>query len=339
MKTFAKWGGVIVGLALLIGWTAPGQLARFRHNVEFLPNSVVSFAGAFVVTTGELKTGSGAGTVVKLPTNLFLEGTLGNDTGPLSDGVLIGSLTATAALCQQDDGTSFTSFTTECATGTGDIDFFPATAEVDDAFYIGHATLKFASINIDTTSGVQGSTTMTVLWEYPDTASSWATLTNLSSTLARQDLVDFDESVGDHYNNYEPPSDWTLISVNSIAGYWIRVRVTAFTSSGTDAAGDTITLGTTTLGTGINMPSAGSITEVSFTASTISGTTRDSTFLLMNLTQGTHSLATFTKTTTIDNDDITDLTWVAGDDLVVLQLREDGSTEHADVGLILWQAL
>lgn len=326
MKTL-KILALCVFATLLVPTSADARVPpRVSKHVQFLKGVDIK------TTTGSFKVNN---TEVQVPLTIFLEGTLGHDTGNASDGVLIGTLTASAALCQQDDDDSFTSFTSECATGNGDVDFFPAVAEVDDAFYIGNAASTFASINIDTTSGTQGSTSMTVVWEYYD-GDSWETLTSLSTTLSRQDVIDFDEAVGDYYNNFEPPSDWTAVEVNSITAYWIRVRVTAFTSSGTDAAGDTITLGLTTVGTGLNLPGAGTITSVGFTAATVSGSARDTTFLLMNLTQGTHTLATFTKTLIVDNDDVTDLDFSAGDDIAILQLREDGSTEHADVGVIVW---
>ena len=270
----------------------------------------------------------------RLPFTLFLEGTHGNDTGPASDGVLIGALTDTAALCQQDDGTVFTSYTTECASGTDDVILLPAVPAVNDAFYVGHATLKFVRVLVDTTSGTSGDTVLTLVWEYYNVDTTWDTL-----TFGRQDAVDFDESVGTLYNTFKPPSDWGLSEVNSVSGYWIRWRVTAYTSSTTDPQADTISLGTTTLGTGVNMPSDGTITSVSFTASTVSGTNADSTYLIMNLDADTNTLATFTKTTVIDNEDVTDLTYSAGDDLVIMQLQEDGTTEHADVNFVAWTDL
>ena len=279
-------------------------------------------------TTGSFKVNN---TEVQVPQTLFLSGTHGNITGPASDGVLIGVLTETAALCQQDDGTVFTSYTSECATGNDDVILLPAVPAVNDAFYVGHATSPFAKIDVDTTNGTSGDTVLTLVWEYYNEDTTWDTL-----AFGRQDAVDFDESVASLVNTFEPPSDWGLSTVNSISGYWIRWRVTAYTSSTTDPQADTIVLGMTTIGTGINMPTAGTFTSVGFSAVTVSGTNADSTYLLMDLTKGTHSLLTFTKTTIIDNDDITDLDFSAGDDIAVMQLQEDGTTEHADVGLTLW---
>lgn len=301
--------------------------SRHKHGVEIQGQMKVSVSGDTSDVLPELVGLDSQ----KLPMNIFLQGTLGNPTGPASDGVLIGVLTETAALCQQDDGTVFTSYTSECATGNDDVILLPAVPAANDAFYFGHATSPFAKIDVDTTNGTSGDTVLTVVWEYYNVDTTWDTL-----TFGRQDAVDFDESVGSLINTFQPPSDWGSVAVNSVTGYWIRMRVTAYTSSTTDPQADTVVLGMTTIGTGLNMPSAGTISSVGFSASTVSGTNANSTFLLMNLTQGTHSLATFDKTTIIDNDDITDLAIVAGDDLAVLQLQEDGTTEHADVNLLLW---
>lgn len=302
---------------------------RFRNGLQSSAELTLD-AGADFVDQGELNV---QGASVKIPMTIWLVGTLGHDTGTETDGVLIGKFTQTAAICFQDDGGSFTSFISECATGTNDIDFLPAVAEVNDAFYIGHATQPFATVNMDTTSGVQGSTSMTVVWEYWD-GDSWETL-----TFGLQEVVDFDESVGDYYNTFQPPSDWASTSVNSTAGYYIRMRVSAFTSSGTDAAGDTITLGLTNSGVGMNMPTSGKITETSWSAVTVSAGNNDSDFLLLNLTAGTHTIITYTKALKADSDDPTDLTITAGDDLLLMQLDQDGSTEYANVNLVLYLEL
>ena len=282
-----------------------------------------------VVAQGGLKTGSGGGTSVKISTTLWLDGTLGNVTGTETNGVLIGKFTQTAAICFQDDGTVFTDYTSECVSGNGDIIFIPVVAEANDAFYIGHATQPFATVNIDTTSGVQGVTTLTVAHEYWD-GDSWEVL-----TYGLQEVNDFDEAVGDYYNTFEPPSDWQSTTVNSTAGYYIRIRVATFSSSGTDATGDTITLGLTNSGDGINIPTAGLITETSWSAVTVSAGNNDSDFLLLNLSQGTHTVITYTKALKAGSDDPTDLAIGVGDQLLLMQLDEDGSTEYANVNLVL----
>lgn len=338
MKTF------LTLLALLT--FVPGQaFAKDGNRYQREGGITVPGGGGIALRGGEgdliIETGSSVliedagalligGAAFQVPLTLFLAGTLGNDAGNASDGVLIGVITDGAAICFQDDGAVFTDYTTECVSGNGDIIMLPVVAEAGDAFYIGHATLPFVKVSMDTTNGVQGSTVMDVVWEYPDSDSTWATL-----NFARQDVVDFDEAVGAHINTFLQPSDWTAIEVNSVEGYYIRMRVDAFTSSTTDATADIITVGPTTTGTGFTIPFTATLVTVGFTAATVSGTNDDTGLLLMNLTQGTQTVAIFSKTTIVDHHDMTDLAFAAGDELVVLQLAEDGTTEHANVNLVL----
>lgn len=158
-----------------------------------------------------------------------------------------------------DDGGSYTDDTTDANdAGTGDTTVFPATPAEDDAVYIGHAgtlnkngTLegKFNGIYIDI--GTAGSTSMTVTWEYwdnqdddEDGTKEWDTL-----TFVRQDVVDFDETAGTYWNTFDPPSDWAPIAINGVRGYYVRARVSAFTSTTTSAVVDQAQL--TTLDTDV----------------------------------------------------------------------------------------
>lgn len=141
-----------------------------------------------------------------------------------------------------DDGGSFTDDTTDANdAGTGDTTVFPATPAEDDAVYIGNVdaargsgggiTGQFNGVKIDI--GTQGSTSMTVTWEYYSKDADWATL-----TFVRQDVADFDEAAGVHWNTFVPPSDWIPTAVNGQTAYWIRARVSAFTSTSTSAVVD-----------------------------------------------------------------------------------------------------
>ena len=71
----------------------------------------------------------------------------------------------------------------------------------------------------------------------------------------------------------------------------------------------------------------------------VHGNDGDSVFLLINQTASTttivYSLMTFSKALAIDRDDITDLVVGAGDDIVIQQIGNDGSTEFSDVNLVL----
>lgn len=142
----------------------------------------------------------------------------------------------------QDNGGSFTDETTDANdAGTNDVAPFPDPAAEDDAFYIGAAD-QFTGIKFDI--GTQGSTVLTVTWEYYDgvDADGWATL-----TFMRQDVADFDEATGLHWNTFDPPSGWIETVVDGTRAYYVRARVSAFTSTTTQALLDEASV--TTLGT------------------------------------------------------------------------------------------
>jgi hypothetical protein len=128
-----------------------------------------------------------------------------------------------------DDGGSFTDDTTDANdAGANDVNPWPATPAVNDAVYWGSASNKFDFVRMNI--GTQGSTVMTVVWEYYDTSGNWTSLTTF-----REDVTDYDETVGIHDVGFVPPNDWATTTVNSATGYWIRQRVTAYTSHTTDA--------------------------------------------------------------------------------------------------------
>lgn len=126
----------------------------------------------------------------------------------------------------QDDGGSFTDFTTEANDDTtNDVDIWPAAPAQDDAFYFG-STSQFDSVGIDLTTQGVGTTTTTV-WEYWN-GSAWTTLTFLS-----QGVDDFTEAVGYYINAFTPPSNWATTAVDSVTAYWIRARQSAATPAWT----------------------------------------------------------------------------------------------------------
>lgn len=137
-----------------------------------------------------------------------------------------------------DDGGVFVDDTADATNDTvNDVDPWPAVPAVDDAVYFGAAnTFQFVRIVV----GTQGSTVMTVLWEYWD-GDSWETL-----TMDQQNVVDFDEAVATYLNHWDVPSDWALTTVDSQSAYWVRARVSAFTSHTTNALLTQIWVGDTT---------------------------------------------------------------------------------------------
>lgn len=161
-------------------------------------------------------------------------GTLGNITGAASDGVLVGALTAVvpaaalvytttdAALCVTEDASTYVDETAALAEATADdVEVLPATPAAEDACYFGHATKQFNSLTVNITT--QGDGVWTILWEYWD-GDSWATLTTTDGTTgwtAAAGWVDV---------TFTAPAAWAKVPVDNQYGYWIRSRVSAYTS-------------------------------------------------------------------------------------------------------------
>ena len=174
-----------------------------------------------------------------LPISLI--GALGNNTGAGSDGVHVGSMTAQSpsggflkslaqpCLCITDDGGLFVDETTPANEATADdVEIVGATLAVDDAIYIGHATLTFAQV--DALVGVEGDyTTTTFAVEYWD-----GTAYTAVSGLTGGDILD-GQGTGLGSMSYTLPSDWAQNTVDGVNGYWIRIRCTATAATVTQA--------------------------------------------------------------------------------------------------------
>lgn len=167
--------------------------------------------------------------------SLPLPGTLGNVVGGGSDGVLLGALTfadptkallksvaAASPLCITDDGGLYVDETTPFNEDTGDdVEVLPATPAVDDAAYFGLAAGTFTRVDLNITT--QGSGTWTITWEYWD-GTDWQTLTVTDGTTG------FTAATGIKSVTFTAPSDWAANTVDSVLAYWIRARVSAYTS-------------------------------------------------------------------------------------------------------------
>jgi len=120
-----------------------------------------------------------------------------------------------------DEGT--TTYTDETAdiNDSGVDDVTVPIGEVDDAFYYG-ADDQFWMVNVNVSTAATG--TYTIVWEYWN-GSGWTalTVTDGTSGYTASGQVTFDV-----------PNDWAKTTVNGQSAYWIRSRVSAFTS-GTDA--------------------------------------------------------------------------------------------------------
>jgi len=293
-------------------------------------------------TTG-FKAAAGARTVTFNPPAAWASTTVGARTGYFIRGRL-SSLTTytteplgTSAICTVVASDSlWTSYLTEINEATAnDVFLLPVHAAVHDAFYLGF-TSKFCKAKVTYSTARTG--TATLVWEYWNGA-YWATLSTVVD-----DAVGWVTAAGTRVISFQPPSDWVANTAangpNAQTGFFIRCRLSALTSYTAQPLGDRAYLypvngGAT--GDGPPMIEAGTFIAWWGNAATISGTTADSVFLLVNLTKATWAVLTWTKATKTDSETIA-LAFDAGDELALVQVAEDGTTELANVNLYVQTA-
>lgn len=136
---------------------------------------------------------------------------------------------------QYDDGGAFTNYTTESNnTTTADTFFIPVAPAVNDAFYVGGSTPFTAAWFQFST---QGAGTWTITWEYWN-GGSWTALSGVSDgTTGFKAAVTIPVAV-----TYTMPTNWASTTVNSVSAYYIRGRVSAFTSITTRPVGTQVFL-------------------------------------------------------------------------------------------------
>jgi len=129
-----------------------------------------------------------------------------------------------------DDGGVQTDETAAAQNPTqNDMTLLPAVPAVDDAYYFGHAKkFNVAWLNI----GTQGDGVWVISWEYWNGA-AWSALS---------DVVDntngFTALVGLRDVSFTRPGDWVTTDVGGVTGlYWIRARLSSFTSINTQPRG------------------------------------------------------------------------------------------------------
>lgn len=126
-----------------------------------------------------------------------------------------------------DDGGVQTTETTAANNSTaGDMTLTPATPAVNDAYYFG-GTKKFNQVILNV--GTAGVGTWTITWEYYN--GSWTSLSGVT------DGTNHFMSSGENEVNFTEPTDWVQTTVNSISAFWVRARVSAYTSITTQPLG------------------------------------------------------------------------------------------------------
>jgi hypothetical protein len=121
----------------------------------------------------------------------------------------------------QDDGGVFTDYTTQAQGGaTSDVVLLPAVPVTNDAFYLGFdIPAGMSTIDID----VAGVGSWAVTWEYYD-GSSWVSLSDVDDRTSAFSIL------GRNITTWTVPTDWTQTTIVSIEAYWVRARVSSFTS-------------------------------------------------------------------------------------------------------------
>lgn len=140
---------------------------------------------------------------------------------------------ATVDAAYQDDGGAFTDETTDAnSAAANDVALLPATPAENDAFYIGSdAVFSQAKVNI----GTAGAGTWTITWEYYDRlTSAWTALANVTDG-----TTGFTTS-GTNTVTFDRPDTWGKTVVNSATYFWVRGRVSAYTSVTTQPLGTQI---------------------------------------------------------------------------------------------------
>ena len=123
---------------------------------------------------------------------------------------------------------SYTDETTAAQNATtNDMTLLPAVPAQNDAYYFGFDKLfDVMTLNI----GTPGAGVWTITWEYWNGA--WTALSGVTDG-----TTGFTAASGSHDVSFTRPGDWATTVVNAITKYWIRARVSAYTSITTQPKG------------------------------------------------------------------------------------------------------
>ena len=271
-----------------------------------------------------------SGAHLRFPLSLFFAAAVGNRGGVDSDGVLIGNYTETAVgQAFTDDGGVFVDVTGDLNdAGADDVLIYPAVEAIGDAFYMGDDVL-FGGVRID--MGVVGvGVTAIQAWEYWNGA-AWTTVVNLlDSTVAGGDTFGQDGFV-----TFAVPSDWVKNEVDGNNRYWIRARMLVVYATTEPIATQGFLLRLNS-GIGVQSPVTGYLTDIGITAETVSGA-GDSVFNVVNLRRGTGAFFTLAGALKTENVVMNQqLYFEKGDEILIQMVAEDGTTEYADMNMVLY---
>lgn len=131
----------------------------------------------------------------------------------------------------QDNGGVFTDYTPEARSGAAnDVELLPVSPAVDDAFYIG-SDIPASMVTVDVDQAGVG--TWAITWEYYN-GSSWTALSGVDDRTSAFSVL------GRNIVTWTVPADWSTTTIVSISAYWVRARVSSFTSLSTQPKGSLI---------------------------------------------------------------------------------------------------
>jgi len=134
-----------------------------------------------------------------------------------------------------------------------DMTLLPATPAQNDAYYFGKKVI-FDKLTV--TIGTQGAGTWTIVWEYWN-GTTWGSLSGVTDGTAG-----FKAAAGDHDVTFTIPSGWVDCEVKNRNLYWIRARVSAYTSKTTQPKGSYAKVNTKTY----DLPSKNTVNDSSLIA-------------------------------------------------------------------------
>jgi len=124
---------------------------------------------------------------------------------------------------QYRSGPTWTDETTAANNATAnDMNLFHTSPTADDAYYFGGKTpFKILTVNV----GTAGVGTWTLIWEYYN-GSIWVAIPDV------YDGTGSFKKSGSNNVSFSPPSNWaqTTLGPNSITCYWIRARLSVYSS-------------------------------------------------------------------------------------------------------------
>lgn len=215
--------------------------------------------------------------------------------------------------------------------GAGDVDLLPVHAVVGDAAYFGGGTTNFCKMVLTVSTAITG--TNTRVWELWD-GNSW----EAAPSIFEDNSAAFATAPGAHVISFRPPDWWVANTAgngpNGQAGFFIRCRLATMTDyTAQPKASRCWVQGFA--GSGFTVNRNCTVRAIQAIAGTISAANGDSDFILVNLTTGAFTNFHWTKATRVIKDTAVNLAVSAGDQLVLVQLAEDGATEFANVNFIL----